>query len=429
MNNEIHRIQLNNGLLVMLKEIHTAPLVSVWMWYRVGSRDELPGMTGASHWVEHMMFKGTQKFPSGLLDQAIARQGGFWNAMTFIDWTTYFATMPAGGQNLILELEADRLVNSTFAPDEIESERSVIISERQGNENNPIFLLVEAVQRASFKQHSYGHEVIGELTDLQSMTRQQLYAHYSSYYQPNNAVLSMAGAFNAGEMLARIRLLFEAIPAGQLLQRIARPEPRQTEEQRITVQGPGETAFIQLAYHVPPTTSQDFFIFTVLDSLLSGASNLNMFGGGISNTTSLLYQTLVEKELAVSVAGSLHATIDPFIYNILLTVHPRRKSKEVLAAFDKVLAGMQADPPPPDMLARAVKQARALFAYGSESISNQAFWLGFSEMYDCYEWFEKYIERLTMVTPQDVQRVMQEYLQPGNRVLGFYEPDQGKGKP
>ena len=427
MNDEITRVQLNNGLLVLLKEIHTAPLVSVWMWYRVGSRDEPPGMTGASHWVEHMMFKGTPKFPSGVLDKMIARQGGYWNAMTFLDWTTYFATLPAGGENIILELEADRLTNSIFDSTEIESERNVIISERQGNENNPLFLLIEAVQRASFEEHSYGHEVIGNLADLQSMTRDQLHRHYSSYYIPNNAVLSIAGDFDPNEMLDQIRFLFEDIPAGKLPPGAAKSEPPQEKEHRVKVEGPGETTFIQLAYHVPPTTSRDFYSFTVLDSLLTGPSNLNLFGGGISNTTSLLYQRLVEKELVVSMAGSLQATIDPFIYSILLTVHPRRKAKEVLVALDKEISDMQQTPPQQNALTRAVKQARALFAYGSESISNQAFWLGFSEMFDHYEWFEQYIERLSAVTPQDVQHVARQYLRSANRVVGIYQPDGKRG--
>src|SRR5512138_723232 len=126
------RLTLSNGLLILLKEIHTAPLISHWVWYRVGSRNEIPGITGASHWVEHMQFKGTPQFPATVLDKAISRLGGFWNAFTYLDWTTFFETMPAASIDLALRLEADRMVNSTFDPDEVDAERTVIISEREG---------------------------------------------------------------------------------------------------------------------------------------------------------------------------------------------------------------------------------------------------------------------------------------------------------
>lgn len=427
MDAEYTQVTLDNGLRIMLKEIHTTPLVSQWMWYRVGSRDELPGMTGASHWVEHMLFKGTPNFPSGEMDKAIARLGGHWNAMTFLDWTTYFATMPSGEHDLILQLERDRMLNSVFDSAAVESERTVIISERQGNENSPLFQLVEAVQATAFQRHTYGHEVVGSTADLQSMTRDQLYNHYRTYYQPNNAVLSLAGDFDSQQMLERLKELFADIPGGAPPPRPAEPEPAQQQEERLTVEGPGETTFMQIAYHMPPTASQDFYVFSVLDSLLTGPSNLNIFGGGISNTASMLYQALVENEIAIGVVGDIQATIDPFIYNILLTVHPNRTPEDVLAVFDQVVGSIQGSPPHPDSLKRAVKQARALFAYGSESIPNQAFWLGFAEMFDGYQWFDQYLQRLQQVTPEDVQRVAQQYLNTSNRVVGIYAP-RGKGK-
>src|SRR3972149_10432375 len=151
----ITRLTLSNGLLILLKEIHTSSIISYWVWYRVGSRDEVTGKTGISHWTEHMQFKGTPQFPAGVLDKAISRDGGYWNAFTYLDWTTYFETMPADKIDLGLRLEADRMVNSLFEPDEVESERTVIISERQGGGNEPLFQLGEEVQAAAFRVHSY----------------------------------------------------------------------------------------------------------------------------------------------------------------------------------------------------------------------------------------------------------------------------------
>ena len=209
------RYTLPNGLLILLKEIHNAPVISQWIWYRVGSRDEQPGKTGISHWVEHMQFKGTPRFPANTLDKAIARLGGYWNAYTHLDWTTYFETMPADKIELAIQLEADRMVNSTFDPAEVASERTVIISERQGSENEPVFQLSEAVQTSAFSTHNYRHEVIGDLTDLQTMQRDDLFSHYRTYYIPNNAVLAMAGDFETESMLERLRQAYETIPPGQ----------------------------------------------------------------------------------------------------------------------------------------------------------------------------------------------------------------------
>ncbi|MDK1029812.1 MAG: pitrilysin family protein, partial [Anaerolineae bacterium] len=302
---------LSNGLKVLLKEIHTAPLISVWVWYRVGSRDEVNGKTGISHWVEHMQFKGTPEFPANVLDKAVSREGGVWNAFTYLDWTTYFETMPADKIDLGLRLEADRMVNSVFDEQEVSSERTVVITEREGNENEPNFQLGEAVQGAAFRVHSYHHEVIGDMADLRSMTREDLYTHYKSYYVPNNAVLAVAGDFESDQMLARIQELFGSILAGDDPPRLERPEPEQKGELELAVEGPGETTFVQACYRFPEASHPDFFPLSVLDSLLAGPSSLNMFGGGISNKTSRLYRALVEKELTVSVQGGAQATIDP----------------------------------------------------------------------------------------------------------------------
>ncbi|MEK6221324.1 MAG: insulinase family protein, partial [Chloroflexota bacterium] len=280
------KIILDNGLVVLLKEIHTSPIISHWIWYQVGSRNEVPGITGASHWVEHMLFKGTDKFPSGKLDKAISREGGYWNAMTYIDWTTYFATMPADKIDLILQVEADRMRNAHFLEADVDSERSVIISERQGNENSPMFRMDEEIQAAAFRVHSYHHQVIGDMPDLENMRRDDLVDHYKKYYIPNNAVLTIAGDFKTKKMLKRIRELFGQIPAGEIPNRNMRTEPEQKGERRINLEGPGETAFVRFAYRAPMGDDKDFFSLMILDSLLTGASSLNMFGGGISNKTS-----------------------------------------------------------------------------------------------------------------------------------------------
>lgn len=423
MNEPLTKLTLQNGLQVMLKEIHTSPIISQWIWYRVGSRDEIPGRTGASHLVEHMMFKGTPKFPLGALDRAISRVGGYSNAFTFLDWTSYFETLPADKIELALQLEADRMFNSLFDDNEFSSERTVVISERQGSENEPLFLLSEEVQSAAFRVHPYHHEIIGDLTDLYVVQREDIYRHYRTYYSPNNAVLSIAGDFETQSMLDHIRELYEPLAAGPQPPRLSRTEPPQAGERRVSVEGPGETVYLQISYRAPAGNDPDFFALNLLDSLLTGPSNLNMFGGGVTNKTSRLYRALVDKELAVSINGGLQATIDPYLYTTVITVHPKHTASDCIVAIEAEIKRLQDAPPPVAELERAMKQARAIFAYGSESISNQSFWMGYAEMFATVDWFNTYLEQLAAVTPADVQRLAQTCLRPQNRTLGVYLPN------
>jgi len=422
---DVTRVTFDNGLKVLLKEIHTAPLISSWMWYRVGSKDEKPGKTGLSHWVEHMQFKGTPQFPGSLLDKAIAREGGTWNAFTYIDWTAYYETLPENKIDLALRLEADRMANSTFDPAEVESERTVIMSEREGDENEPLFMLGEALQQAAFREHPYNHQVIGFMDDLRTISRDDLYNHYRTYYTPANAVLAIAGDFDTENMLSRIRELHapNVSTSSSTAPQIETAEPEPSGEIRLEVEAPGETIFIQVAYRAPEANHPDIFPLAVLDSLLSGPSNPGAFGGtGISNKTSRLYRALVETERTVSVFGSLPITIDPFLYTITLTLHPERRPEEALTALDEQLDRVLQHTVAPEEVERAIKQARAIFAYGSENITNQAAWLGFSEMFASYDWFLNYLDNLSAVTPQDVLRIAQRYLRPERRVIGTYIP-------
>lgn len=411
---------LDNGLIVLLKETHSAPVISWWVLYRVGSRNERTGQTGISHWVEHMMFKGTEKFPGSELDRAIDRQGGTWNAQTFIDYTAYYETMPADRIDLALELEADRMVNARFDEDEVESERTVIISERQGAENSPLFWLGEEVAAAAFRVHGYHHEIIGDLTDLQTMTRTDLNAHYKAHYMPNNAIAVAVGAFDTPEMLERIRSLYGSIPPGEYSGAFVRPEPPQQGERRVRVERPGHTAFLEIAYRAPSAVDPDWFKLAILDSILSGPSGMG--GGSIDNKTSRLYKALVETELAASVQGSLVPTIDPYLYEFTVTVRDGRTLEDVEAAVNAELERIRAEDVTQKELDKAKKQARALFAYSTEGVTGQAFWLAFAENFATYEWFEQYVAYLEAVTVDDVRDVAQRYLRPNNRVVGWYVP-------
>jgi zinc protease len=421
-NTTYKKTTLPNGLLVLLKEIHNAPLISSWMWYRVGSRDEVPGFTGISHWVEHMKFKSTDKFPAGVLDKTISRNGGYWNALTSLDWTTYYMTLPNNQIDLALSIESDHIANCSFDPLDVETERGVIVSERLGDENSPVFQLSESIQNTAFHVHSYRHKTIGDLVDLQSIKRDDLYAHYKTYYKPSNACLAIAGDFETNSIMDLVRQHFEKIPPGAPVKRNIQREPTQRAERTVVIEGTGAITYIQFSFHAPEASNSDFYPFVVLDSLLTGPSGLNPFGSGLSNITSQLYKTLVNTDVAVHVSGRLSATIDPYIYNLLVIPHPNSEANQVRKVIENEIHKLQNNFVPKAAIERAIKQARALFAYDSESITNQAFWLGYSEMFSSYEWFLGYLDKLAKVTVEDVQQCAKKYLHLQNCTVGIYRP-------
>jgi zinc protease len=426
-NNEFIKTQLSNGLTVLIKETHAAPVASFWVWYRVGSRNEHTGVTGISHWVEHMLFKGTEAFPKGSADKAIAREGGISNGLTWYDFTTYYATLPAGRIELELRIEADRMVNTPFDPDVAALERTVIISERQGAENNPEFLLNEALMGAVFRVHPYGHETLGHMCDLETITRDQLHAHYHTYYAPQNALAVAAGDFNVDDMLRLIEQHLGAIQNGADVPQVHAVEPPQRGERRVTVEGEGNVAYLEMAFRAPSAREPDFFALAALDAALTGAGSLTFSGSGTTNKSSRLYKALVATELATHVSGSLVLTVDPYVYDLSAVVRAGRTPAEVEEALQAELARVIDESVTEEELAKAIKQAKAQFAYSSETVTGQALWMGFSEIFADYGWFENYIDNLSAVTVEDVQRAAQTYLSRSNRTIGWYLPTNQQG--
>src|SRR3954463_12135497 len=205
---------LSNGLKVVVREVHTTPLVSVWCWYRVGSGDEGPGQTGVSHWVEHMNFKGTVNIPREQMKGIVERLGGMWNGYTWIDQTTYLETAGRAALDQMLVIEAERMANGLYEPADCESERTVIISELQGGENDPDQLLETEVAATAFRAHGYRHPTIGWIEDLRSMTRDDLFGHYRRHYVPDNATLVVVGDVDREDVLRRAGGHFRRIPPG-----------------------------------------------------------------------------------------------------------------------------------------------------------------------------------------------------------------------
>ncbi len=419
---QIEKHTLDNGLTVLLKESRHAPVTTFWVWYRVGSRNELPGITGIAHWAEHMLFKGSEAFPKGEIDTQIARNGGVMNGFTWLDFTTFFETLPEDRIDLALRIEADRMVNTLFDPDEVALERTVIISERQGAENQPTFLLNEQVVGIAFRVHPYHHETIGDMCDLETITHQQLWDHYQTYYGPDNAIAVAVGDFHAPDMLARIEERFGPLPARSQPLPVNRPEPPQRGERRLELQGPGNAAYLQAAYRAPAAQDPDFSPMLILSSLLTGASGMSFFAAPPPNRSSRLYKALVQTGLAAGVSGSLAPMLDPYLYSIAATVRAGRTPGEVEEAMNSEIERILHEPISEEELRTAIKQAQAQFAYSSESVTNQGFWLGYSSVVADTAWFEQFLDRLAAVTVEDLTRVANTYLPRRNRTIGHYLP-------
>jgi len=415
--------RLSNGLPVLIKESHVAPVASFWIFYRVGSRNELPGLTGISHWLEHMLFKGSERFPRGEFDKAIARAGGMSNGMTAQDWTTYFETLPAERIDLALEFESDRMINTVIDTDEVEAERTVILSEREGSENSYFYLLSEEVQAAAFRVHSYHNPIIGWKTDLLQITRDDLFHHYQSYYAPNNAVIVMAGDVDPAAMSAKLEAKFGSLPIGPTVPPMRLREPEQFAERRILLRGSDHTSYYLHCFPGVAADHPDFFALTVLDSILGGAKGMGLFGGGGNNRSNRLYHALVDSELAVGVGSGFRPSIDPDLFSFYATLAPGVSHEQIEEAIWTELEKVQREGVQPQELDKAIKQTKAQFAYSSESVTNQGYWLGFSQVVASLTWLDRWLEQLMAVSVEDVQRVAQEYFSPERQTVGWYIPE------
>jgi zinc protease len=416
---------LDNGLKVLVQEIHTAPLVSVWCWYRIGSRDEGPGHTGASHWVEHMNFKGTTNIPREQMKGIVERFGGVWNGYTWIDQTTYMETAGSAALDQMLFIEAERMANSVFDPAECESERTVIISELQGGENDPEQLLDTEVTATAFRAHTYRHPTIGWLDDLQAMTREDLYQHYRRYYIPNNATLVVVGDVETEDVLRRAAKHFSFIHPGAAPARLRTTEPPQLGERRVVIEREGTTGYVKFVFRAPAAAHPDFFPMLVLDAVLTGAKGLNLwssFRGAPPQRKARLYTRLVEGGVASAVSGALLPTAEPFLYTLSFTAMDGTPLALLEAAALEEIDRLRTGGLDPVELSRAKRQLRARLVFENDSVTNIAHQLGYFETVAGPDYLAALQGRIEAVTAEEVWDAARRRLGAANRTIGWFKP-------
>ncbi len=415
---------LSNGLTVLTKEVHTAPVVSVQVWYRVGSRNESKGINGLSHQLEHLMFKGTKDRPIqfGRLFSALGSES---NAFTSYDETAYYGTVERDKLDALLVLEADRMTNALISPENLASEKKVVISEPQGYENSPGYRLDRAVMRAVFPERTYGLPVGGTKADVEKFTVEQVNAYYKAHYRPDNATLVLTGDFETKALLDRVQQTFGVIekPAQPLSIKPAQGkgvQDRSATSMRkapIILKQPGSTPLLSIVYPLPDANHPDVPAIDVMDAILT------------EGRSSRLYQALVESGLASSVSAYASEPIEPGWYSISAVPAAGQSLTQVETKLLQTLETFKLQSVSSEELERAKTQLQSSFVFGNQDITSQANQLGFSQtVTGDYRFTDRYLAGIRRVSTADIQRVARTYLKPESQTVGMFEPTAADGK-
>ena len=421
---DVRKTILDNGLTVLTKEVHTAPVVTVQVWYKVGSRQEAPGVNGIAHQLEHMLFKGTNERPIqfGRLFSAL---GSASNAFTSYDNTAYFGTVEREKLTALLTLEADRMQNSRIEASQLETEKRVVISELQGYENSPEYRLNRAVMRAAFPNQAYGLPVGGTKADVQNFTHAKVLDYYRQHYSPDNATLIVVGDFQTESVLSAIQETFGKVAKSSRSAALSNNKPQTTgipqptaNKTPIVLREEGSASFMQEVYPLPAVNHPDVPALDVMDYILTGGRN------------SRLHQALVESGLASEMSGGAANLIEAGWYELSATAAPGQKLEPIEQVLTSELTKLTDKGVTQEELQRAKTQLSANVILSLRDITSQAMQLGSDQSTaGDYRFTERYLAAVKTVSTADVQRVAKTYLTSSNRTVGFFEPTTLKGEP
>jgi zinc protease len=435
----IQEYRLANGMKVLLVENRVAPVATVMVLYKVGSRNEAVGYTGSTHLLEHMMFKGTPTFNKEKNTQIAAtlqKIGAAFNATTWYDRTNYFETVPSDQLELTIKLEADRMRNSLIADADRQSEMTVVRNELERGQNEPSEVLDEAVYAAAFREHPYHHPTIGWRADVEGVPTSRLKEFYDTFYHPNNATVILVGDFERDVALGLIKEHFGSYPSPtHPIPEVYTEEPPQQGERRLVIRRAGELALVQIAFHTPGVLGQMNVLSN--EELAKRAANppaendiypLVVLSVALSHgITSRLYQALVETELAVDANSNADQHRDPGLFNLYATVTPGVEPGRVEATMLEELRKVVEEGLTAAEVEKAQQQIIAQVAYSRDGTFNIAMQMSEAEAVADWRFYKDYEANIARVTPADIQRVARTYFTEDNRTVGYFIPKQTGG--
>lgn len=409
---------LDNGMKVVVREDHRVPVAVNMVWYRVGSMDETSGTTGVAHVLEHMMFKGTEKFPEGSLSKTVARLGGKDNAFTNTDYTGYYQQVPSQHLEKMVEMEADRMNGLLFRKEDFEKEIKVVQEERRWRtDDKPEGLLVEALRATAFTAHPYHWPVVGWMDDLRNMTLEDAAAWYRKWYAPDNATMVVVGDVKAQDVLAFAQKYFGKLPRKTVVRGKPQTEPEQRGIRRVTVNAPAENPTVVLAYKVPALKDvekdEDVYALDVLSSVLDGYENAR------------LQSSLVRQEKVALEVGTEYTALarGPSLF-VLSAVPAKGVSVDVLEKrLRQSVADIAGKGVSSEELQRVKTQLVAGQIYKRDSMFGQALEIGLYEMsgIGCQQ-IDRVIEKLKAVTPEQVKAVAGKYFNEDHLTVAVLTP-------
>jgi zinc protease len=416
---EVKTYQLKNGMKVLVHEDHSIPSVALYIFYRIGSRNERPGTTGLSHYFEHMMFNGAKKYGPKQFDVQMEAAGGHNNAYTSYDVTVYQDWFTPSALELIFDMEADRIQYLAFDPKIVESERGVVASERRTSvDANNFGLLDEQLWAAAFTAHPYQWPVVGWMVDIENWKMEDLKQHFKMGYSPSNATMVVTGAVKFDEIIKLAQKYIEPIPSHEPPPPVTTQEPEQLGERRVTIKKFAQLPLLMVGYHVPQTADPDYYALHALTNIL--------FAG----ESSRMYQRLVDKDqLALEVDGGMQLALDPTLYQINVQpkegVAPQTVEKALYEELDKVKTGGVTD----RELQKAKNTLTASFYRQMKTISGKANTLGSYEIYfGDYRKLFSAANEYAKVTADDVKRVAAKYFTEKNRTVATLIPEKEEAK-
>lgn len=407
---DVNTFTLKNGMKFLVIEDYSIPNANMYLFYKVGSRNEHQGITGLSHFFEHMMFNGAKKYGPKMFDRTMEFNGGANNAYTTENVTVYTDWFPASAIDVIFDLESDRIENLSIDPKMVESERGVVLSERStGLENSPWRMLLEGLQATAFQEHPYHWPVIGYEDDMKNWTQADLEKYFKTYYAPNNCVVVISGAVKAKDVKKLAEKYFENIPAQPEPQPVHIVEPEQKGERRIVIQKDVATPYLALGYHTPNAKSDDFYALVLLKEILSNGKS------------SRLYKSLVDnKQLATVVEASYDESFDPtlfFIYGVASKADGDSLLEQAIYAEIESLktngiTEMELQKAKNQRLMEFYNQIETINGKSNNIGTYEVFFGDYKKMFDAPEAYNK-------VTAADIKRVANTYLKKSNRTVGI----------